>query len=189
MNFASPWSFPTEAQASPAPSSSQQQPPQQPSPSIPTNPGGGGGNSEGSGGGAILGDIKTSPTEKDVLKDAAQYVEDEKLVDRILPIILSKIDKRQLASTVLPYLDLQISIRVGEGEKKTAEGDTLLNIVTKRSCAAEEILISGGFQTSGASIYYNTVANGQWNTYASHNPIDNPSSTSSVVETYPLFKS
>lgn len=98
-------------------------------------------------------------------------------------------DKRQLASTVLPYLDLQISIRVGEGEKKTAEGDTLLNIVTKRSCAAEEILISGGFQTSGASIYYNTVANGQWNTYASHNPIDNPSSTSSVVETYPLFKS
>lgn len=87
MNFASPWSFTTEAQASPAPSSSQQQPPQQPSPSIPTNPGGGGGNSEGSGGGAILGDIKTSPTEKDVLKDVAQYVEDEKLVDRILPII------------------------------------------------------------------------------------------------------
>lgn len=194
MNFASPWSFTTESEVS-SPSQTPPSPPQQPSPSTPSNPNGGGssggggnsGSSSGGPGGGVLGDIKTSPTEKDVLKDAAQYVEDEKMVDRILPIILSKMDKRQLATTVLPYLDLQVSVRIGEGETKNAEGDTPRNIVTRGSCAGDEILIGGGFQASGASkIYYNTIDNGQWRTYASHNPVDLPSSTSSTVASYPI---
>ena len=173
MNFNSPWSFTTEAQAAPPsqiPSSpSQQQPPpensdrvktappidtdiltqqppsQQPSPSnpsTPSNPGGGGnpGGSGGSGGG-ILDDIKTSPTEKDVLRDAAQYVEDEKLVDRILPIILSKMDKRQLAATVLPYLDFTPNIYAKDAQAGlNSAGD---GVVTA-DCDAGDIAISGG---------------------------------------------
>ena len=183
MNFVSPWSFTTEAQSS---SPSQQTPPQQPSPSTPSIPASES-NSGGAGSGGVLGDIKTSPTEKDILKDAAQYVEDEKLVDRILPIILSKMDKRQLAATVLPYLDFQVSVRQAQGEVKKAEGDTERAITTEGSCAADEILIGGGFQAGGASrIYYTEIVNGKWLVYGDHNPIDNPSSSSSTVASYPI---
>jgi hypothetical protein len=169
MNFASPWSFTTEGQAGPP---SQEQPPQQPSPSTstPSSPGGGG-NSGGSGSGGILGDIKTSPTEKDVLKDAAQYVEDEKLVDRILPIIISKMDKKQLAATVLPYLDLQLSVRQVDGETKTAQGSELKRIYAKASCSPEEILIGGGFNADGATKITGSIIQGnQWTVDSTHSP-------------------
>lgn len=162
MSYASPWSFTTEAQAAP--------PSQQP----PSNPGGGGSGNSGSNSGSsggIFGDIKTSPSESGVLKDAAQYVEDEKLVDRILPIILFKMDKRQLAATVLPYLDLQVTVRQAQGESKSAQGDTTANFLSSSSCSPGEILIGGAFGATGATkILISSMNGNQWQVSSIHNP-------------------
>ena len=96
-------------------------------------------------------------------------------------------DKRQLAETVLPYLDLQVSVRQGEGETITANGDTARAITPKGSCGPDEILIGGGFQAGGASkIYFAKILDNQWNVYAEHDPIFDSDSTSSTTASYPI---
>ena len=153
------------------------------------------GQSSGSGGGGSttgasdLG-IKTAPGgEVGVLKEAAQYEEDSKLLDRLLPILYKKIDMNQLVAKadgkkllekVLPYLDVKLVIREQKGAIKKVDVEGLVhdNPYVYTECNQNEVVVGGGYSltetTSSAEDYDNipiqgrTVGNG-WIVYAGFN--------------------
>lgn len=110
--------------------------------------------------------IKTAPGgEVGVLKEAAQYEEDSKLLDRLLPIlykkidintIIAKADGKKLLEKVLPYLDIIVITRQQDGNtiKKKSFGlfhgdDTAESV--KADCNQDEVLTGGGFRVTGGS--------------------------------------
>jgi hypothetical protein len=83
---------------------------------------------------------------------------DSQLVDRIFPVVISKIDgatllqkidAKTLAAKVLPYLDLKVSVTEREGQTARVEGTgpdpPNKTIGGMAYCAPEETIVSGGF--------------------------------------------
>ena len=96
-----------------------------------------------------------------------QLLNDFELVDRILPLILEKIqcarlliaraDGRQLLEKVLPYLDVKVTAYQRVGDTKTYKLGSDIGYVDKSDsglarCEAGEQLVGGGISTKGGAV-------------------------------------
>ena len=105
---------------------------------------------------------KTAPGgEGGILMDPAQYEEDSKLLDRLLPIlyqkidintIIAKADGKKLLEKVLPYLDVKVTTRVHEGPIQTAREFNLMGNLA--GCSKDEVLIGGGYSLRGDAAFH-----------------------------------
>ena len=101
---------------------------------------------------------KTAPGgEGGILMDPAQYEEDSKLLDRLLPIlyqkidintIIAKADGKKLLEKVLPYLDVNVTTRVQKSDTKVLD-QGYVGTGSWVKCRQDELLISGGYRTGG----------------------------------------
>lgn len=99
--------------------------------------------------------IKTAPGgEVGVLKEAAQYEEDNKLVDRLLPILYKKISTNQLLEKIFPYLDTKVIIRDQAAEERNVGVFGVDNVVESPVwCNEDEVIINGGYHLGGPAPY------------------------------------
>jgi hypothetical protein len=105
---------------------------------------------------------KTAPGgEGGIPMDAAQYEEDSKLLDRLLPIlyqkidintIIAKADGKKLLEKVLPYLDVKVTTRVQGGPIQTARAFNLMGNLA--GCSTGEVLIGGGYWLRGDAAFH-----------------------------------
>jgi hypothetical protein len=105
---------------------------------------------------------KTAPGgEGGILMDPAQYEEDSKLLDRLLPIlyqkidintIIAKADGKKLLEKVLPYLDVKVTTRVQQGPIQTAREFKLMGNLA--GCSKDEVLIGGGYWLRGDAAFH-----------------------------------
>ncbi|HEU4824375.1 MAG TPA: hypothetical protein VFS97_13200 [Nitrososphaeraceae archaeon] len=132
-----------------------------------------------------------------------QIQQDKALVDRLFPYIIQKIDgktlaqkidaatlvqkidAKTLAAKVLPYLDIKVSVVEKAGQTAKRGPNTGLAVLDKSgkgsdmfaSCAPDETLVSGGFNTQQAEVYASKLFQpNQWYVAARLQPAESAAS-------------
>ena len=105
---------------------------------------------------------KTAPRgDGGILVDAAQYEEDSKLLDRLLPIlyqkidintIIAKADGKKLLEKVLPYLEVKVTASVQPGYIQIPHGSDIMGNMA--ACSTGEVLIGGGYALRGDAAFH-----------------------------------
>lgn len=105
---------------------------------------------------------KTAPGgEGGILIESAQFDEDSKLLDRLLPIlyqkidintIIAKADGKKLLEKVLPYLDVKVTTRVAPGIIQIPRGSDIMGNLA--GCSTGEVLIGGGYSLRGDAAFH-----------------------------------
>ena len=104
--------------------------------------------------------LKIAPGgEVGILKEAAPYEADNKLVDRLLPVLYKKISANQLLEKIFPYLDTKIMIRDQTAEERNVGVFGVDNVVESPVwCNENEVIINGGYHLGGPAPYHgNTI--------------------------------
>jgi hypothetical protein len=82
-------------------------------------------------------------------KSLEQAMSDTQLLDRLMPLIINRLDSKMLAQKVLPHLDLNVVLtpRKGASHEVTVSGPIAQRTVhTGANCAPDEIAVSGGWE-------------------------------------------